>query len=84
MQRNQINPLTTGDWAVIKTPVPRCGDVLLTAQIVADGGDTLSVVAQGETGVREVPRANVESYQDVYGTSVPVPGARPIVNQIHK
>jgi len=69
------------DYVVVKTHIPGCGAQITNAQIVARDGDKLSVVAMGSKDVREVSAANVESYKSVYGTSVPTPGARPLVKQ---
>lgn len=76
-----MSKLSVGDHVVMKTSVPNCGEQLSNAQIVARDGDRLSVVPEGSRDVREVSVANVQSYADVYGTSVPTPGARPVVKQ---
>lgn len=76
----QGEPVNINDFVELSIPVPGKGARLITAQVVAANGDQLSVVAQGERSVREVARADVQSYQSLYGVPVPSPGGdRPIV-----
>ena len=75
MQRSEI---TTGTHLVTETSVPNCGKQLRTAQVVADYGDTLSVVAQGTQDAFTVQRDSLQSYESVYGNPIPRQGDQPV------
>jgi hypothetical protein len=76
--------IAVGSYVLTETAIPHCGVQLKTAQVVADHGDTFSVVAQGERDAFSVKREGLKTYESVYGTGTPRSGDQPIVSQIRK